>query len=67
MKKHCEVINTLFLKSGARYKFLQICIAFLPFMVDLKFGKILNIIYIYIYIIYIYIYIYKSILIYDNV
>ena len=28
MKKHYEVSNTFFFKSGAHSKFLQICIAF---------------------------------------
>ena len=44
MGKHYEGSDILFLESGAHFKSLQIFVLpFLPFIVDLIFGKILNI------------------------
>ena len=40
MEKHYEGSNILFLESGVLSKSLQICIAFLSFMVNLTFAKI---------------------------
>ena len=42
MEKHYEDSNILFLEYGVFSKSLQICATFLPFTVDLAFGKILN-------------------------
>ena len=43
MEKHYEGSRILFLESRAQSVSLQICISFLPFIVDLTFGKTLNI------------------------
>ena len=43
MERHYEGSHILFLESRAQSMALQICISFLPFIVDLTFGKILNI------------------------
>ena len=43
MERHYEGSHILFLESRAQSIVLQIYISILPFIVDLKFGKILNI------------------------
>ena len=43
MERLYEGSQILFLESRAQSMALQICISFLPFIVDLTFGKILNI------------------------
>ena len=43
MERHYERSHILFLESRAQSMSLQICISFLPFIVDLTIGKILNI------------------------
>ena len=42
MERHYEGSPILFLESRVQSMSLQICISFLPFIVDLTFGKILN-------------------------
>ena len=40
MERRYEGSHILFLESRAQSMSLQICLAFLPFIVDLTFGKI---------------------------
>ena len=40
MERHYEGSHISFLESRAQSMSLQICLAFLPFIVDLTFGKI---------------------------
>ena len=42
IEEHYEGSNILFWESRTDPMSLQICISFLPFIVDLTFGKILN-------------------------
>ena len=43
MEKHYEGSNILFLESTVHSMSLQICISFFKTLVDLTFGKILNV------------------------
>ena len=46
MERHYEGSHILILESRTQYMLYRSALAFLPFMVDLTFGKILNIYYI---------------------